>query len=119
MKKKTRKAAIAAMILASSMLLSACRNNAIKKPVMYFYPEEDGTNITASIDFDGTFTTVYPYFTDEKEHSWDFTADKDGTITIDDTRYGYLFWEGIGNNPYTIKSGYCVEKKTMYHSLKK
>ncbi len=63
-----------------------------KKPVMYFYPEADDTRVKVSLDFDGQFTTIYPSFTDEASHRWEFNADRDGTIKIGDRQYSYLFW---------------------------
>ncbi len=84
-----------------------------KKPVMYFYPEADNTGIKASVDFAGRFTTVYPAFTDEAGHSWEFEADRDGTIRIGEREYGYLFWEGVPDTGLSIDTGYCVAQKDL------
>ncbi len=84
-----------------------------KKPVIYFYPETDDTRIKVSLGFEGKFTTVYPAFTDASAHKWDFRADRDGTLRIGGREYGYLFWEGVPNNRYSIDTGYCVAKKDL------
>ena len=84
-----------------------------KKPVIYLYPEEDDTSIKVSLDYDGTFTTVYPEFNSESDYTWEFVADHDGTITIDGKDYGYLFWEGGHESEYTIDSGYCVARDDL------
>jgi hypothetical protein len=103
-------------------------DNVIKKPVMYFYPEQDNTLISVSIDLDGKFNAVYPefnnlYLLDIKNgkrtvtpNTWVFRADKDGTLTITDNlfqeqHYNYLFWDGTFNKKLTIDNGYCVAKE--------
>ncbi|WP_026498111.1 hypothetical protein [Butyrivibrio sp. WCD2001] len=119
MRKTKTHVILTALIFSMSMLLSACNNSGEVtsdedgdlKPVMYFYPTEDNSAISASIDYDGVFSTVYPDFS--SDNTWNFIADKDGTISISDKEYGYLFWEGTHNGNYTITSGDCVAKEDL------
>lgn len=65
----------------------------MKKPVIYFYPEET-LNVTTSLAVNGELTFTYP----EIRRGWDFTVQPDGTLCKDNRRYPYLFWEGTGEN---------------------
>ncbi len=59
------------------------------KPVIYLYPEE-ATDIALSVDIhDGKHPFYYPKYKDE----WKCTAQPNGTLTIEDEQYRYLFWE--------------------------
>ena len=62
-----------------------------EKPVLYLYPEEE-TEVTVTLDFDGTLTSTYPDYGD----GWTVTARPDGTLTDPATgrEYYCLFWEG-------------------------
>ncbi|AEA42237.1 hypothetical protein [Fluviicola taffensis] len=60
----------------------------VKKPVIYLYPE---TDLALSIDLKpaGNLTFSYPQYSNE----WKGVAHPDGSITIDEKTYPYLFWE--------------------------
>lgn len=77
------------------------------KPVIYLYPEQDGTEISVTLDYNGTLTTLDPEF--NISNGWTVTANKDGQITLGDKQYKYLFWEGNPNNQYNFFSGFCVK----------
>ncbi|RKM55155.1 hypothetical protein D6853_10495 [Butyrivibrio sp. X503] len=77
------------------------------KPVIYLYPEEDGTEVEVSLDYDGNLNELIPEFS--SENKWEVVADKDGTITYDGQTYEYLFWEGDPNYEYDFFSGFCVK----------
>lgn len=77
------------------------------KPVIYLYPQQDNTEITVTLDYNGTLTTLDPAF--NVENGWKVTAGTDGKITLGEQTYDYLFWEGIPNNQYNFFSGFCVK----------
>ncbi len=115
-----KKGILAAVVLAT-ILMSGCEigleNQCDEKPVLYVYPEKNNTEVQLSLDYDGSLTTVYPAFT--KENCWEFTADKDGTITMSDREYNYLFWEGEDSRETKIDTGYCVAKEDLVPFLEK
>ena len=75
------------------------------KPVIYLYPEEE-TEVTVSLDFDGTLTSTYPDYGE----GWTVTAAPDGTLTdLNSGRTYYcLFWEGIIDRQFDLSAGFCV-----------
>lgn len=77
------------------------------KPVIYLYPQEDGTEVSVTLDYNGSLTELDPQF--NIENGWAVTADKDGTITLGDNSYNYLYWEGNPNVSYDFFSGFCVK----------
>ncbi len=77
------------------------------KPVIYLYPEEDGTEISVNLDYNGDITDLIPEF--NEENTWNVTADKDGQITFEGKKYNYLFWEGVPKYEYDFFTGYCVK----------
>jgi hypothetical protein len=60
----------------------------MRKPVMYFYPEET-TKISVDVKPQGSFTFTYPNI----DTGWNFTCDPNGTLTRGEESYRYLFWE--------------------------
>lgn len=58
------------------------------KPVIYLYPPTD-LAITATVKPKGAFTFAYPTY----ENGWKGIAHPDGSITINQSTYPYLFWE--------------------------
>ena len=90
------------------------------KPVIYLYPTEDNTKISVRMDYDGIFIELDPAF--NIDNGWNVTADKNGTIHLNDDKYDYLFWEGIPNATYHIDEGFCVKgedtKDFLEQSLK-
>ena len=90
--------------------LTACgaaeeRGDLAAKPVLYLYPEEE-TEVTVTLDFDGTLTSTYPDYGD----GWTVTARPGGTLTDPATgrEYYCLFWEGITDVEYDFSTGFCV-----------
>ena len=81
--------------------------NADLKPVIYLYPQEDGQEISVSLDYNGDLTELIPEF--NAENTWNVTATKDGTITFEGKEYDYLFWEGVPKFEYDFFTGYCVK----------
>lgn len=74
------------------------------KPVIYVYPEEK-KKVSIKLDFIGDLTYTYPRYGD----GWDVIADVDGTLTINERQYSYLFWEGTDNNIWNINKGNVVK----------
>ncbi|GAB5416105.1 MAG: hypothetical protein Crog4KO_13100 [Crocinitomicaceae bacterium] len=60
----------------------------LRKPVLYFYPEET-TNLSVEVLPKGEFTFTYPNI----ESGWEFTCTPDGTLQNGEKSYRYLFWE--------------------------
>ncbi len=77
------------------------------KPVIYLYPEQDGTEIAVSLDYNGDITDLIPEF--NSENTWTVTADRNGAITFEGQKYNYLFWEGVPKYEYDFFTGYCVK----------
>ena len=78
-----------------------------RKPVIYLYPEEDGTEVSVTLDYDGNLTELDPIF--NVDNGWKVTADRDGTITYEGEKYDYLYWEGYPEHKYNFFSGFCVK----------
>jgi len=77
------------------------------KPVICLYPEKD-TEVTVNVAPQGDFTFTYPLY----ENGWKGTAHPDGSITVADKTYPYLFWEARQNssNPFTGSKGFVVSR---------
>ncbi len=76
------------------------------KPVIYLYPQNE-TDVSVKLNFAGDLTVTYPTYND----GWIVTASPDGTLTDSGgRRYGYLFWEGVPDEPVSeITSGFVVK----------
>ena len=76
-----------------------------EKPAIYLYPEEK-TQVTVTLDLDGTLTSTYPDYGE----GWTVTAQPDGTLTDPETGRTYycLFWEGIIDRQFALSTGFCV-----------
>ena len=101
--KKLLTLSLAALLAAA---LAGCSDFGLSaKPVIYLYPEEE-TEVTVSLDFDGTLTSTYPDYGE----GWTVTAAPDGTLTDPDTGRTYycLFWEGVTDAEYDFSTGFCV-----------
>jgi hypothetical protein len=94
----------------------------VRKPVIYLYPTET-TNIALNVDPTGEMIFTYPSL----ENGWNVSADPDGTITYNEKKYNYLFWESsqadhdniIPQNTGTVVSGaniisYLEEQLTTF-----
>ena len=78
--------------------------DAVEKPVIYLYPEQE-TTVSVSLDYAGTLTATYPAY----EDGWTVTAEPDGTLYDESgNEYSYLFWEGENNTDYDFSTGFCV-----------
>ena len=95
------------MTLAAGLLAAALAGCGAKnaKPVIYLYPEEE-TQVSVTLELDGTFTSTYPDYGD----GWTVTAQPDGTLTDPETGRTYycLFWEGIIDRQFDLSAGFCV-----------
>ena len=77
------------------------------KPVIYLYPQEENTEISVRLDYNGDITELIPEF--NSENTWTVTANPDGQITFEGQQYDYLFWEGGPKYEYDFFTGYCVK----------
>ena len=77
------------------------------KPVIYLYPQQDGTEITVKLDYSGSITLLDPAF--NIENGWSVVANTNGQITLGDRTCSYLFWEGNPSNKYDFYSGFCIK----------
>lgn len=76
------------------------------KPVIYLYPEKK-TDVSVKLLYNGRLTVTYP----EYGNGWNVTAYPGGRLLnhADGREYSYLFWEGVGNTEYNMKSGFVVK----------
>lgn len=77
------------------------------KPVIYLYPIKD-MEVTTTVNPNGKFLFTYPTY----ENGWKGTAHPDGSITIAEKNYPYLFWEGshkMTAADMDLKKGYMVK----------
>lgn len=88
---------------------------AAAKPVIYLYPERV-TDVSVSLDFNGTLTSTYPHYDGE----WNVTAHPDGTLIDENGREYYcLFWEGVQDVEYDFSHGFCVKGEDTAEFLEK
>ena len=99
-------AALTAVVSVNAGTFGAC-TGADRKPVVYLYPTEDGTEVSVNLDYDGDITDLIPEF--NAENTWNVTANTDGKITFEGQEYNYLFWEGVPKYEYDFFTGYCVK----------
>ncbi len=79
--------------------------NAVYKPVIYLYPEEE-IEVSVNLTLDGRLTCTYPAYND----GWTVTASPDGTLTdAKGQTYNYLYWEGETYTQYDLCKGFCVK----------
>ncbi|MGX7107227.1 hypothetical protein ACWOBE_05425 [Hutsoniella sourekii] len=79
-----------------------------KKPILYFYPEEE-TEVHAQLDIKPEkFVATYPAYPSD---GWRVVAQPDGTLTDPKTQleYSYLFWEADLDADYDLSKGYVVK----------
>jgi hypothetical protein len=88
----------------------------VKKPVLYLYPESD-TEVSVSLQAKGQLTFTYPDYS----KGWKGTAHPDGSVTIHEKSYPYLFWES--EQPFNTfdfeLGGFLLTKETVVASLEK
>lgn len=88
-----------------------------EKPVIYLYPETD-LDVTVQVVPKGHFTFTYP----EIGNGWKGIAHPDGSISVDNKTYPYLFWEAEDQLPATaidLKKGFVVKGKEAVTFLEK
>ncbi len=82
-----------------------------EKPVIYVYPDKT-QHVNIQLDVNGKLGFTYPAY----NSGWDFTADPDGTIHMNDKIYSYLFWDGEANVSLGEKerqSGFIVQRDSL------
>ncbi|MNU80955.1 hypothetical protein D3C71_706030 [compost metagenome] len=89
---------------------------AVKKPVIYLYPESD-LEVSVDLKPQGNLTFSYPDYT----AGWNGIAHPDGSITIDQKEYPYLFWESEQHfNHFNLESGgFVIQQASVTESLEK
>lgn len=82
------------------------RQYAVRKPVIYLYPEET-TDVSVNLEFKGDLTVTYPAY----NNGWNVTAQPDGTLLnhADGKEYPYLFWEGKHGMEMNFSEGFVVK----------
>lgn len=86
-----------------------------EKPVIYVYPDVT-KNINITLNVQGNLSYTYP----EYKNGWNFIADPDGTIHMNEKEYDYLFWDGSVNLNYEnadLSSGFVVKKDSLTQFL--
>lgn len=81
--------------------------NAVRKPVIYLYPET-AQDINVKVHFEGDLTHTYPKY--NASTGWNVTASPDGMLTDHKSgkAFSYLFWEGQSSFQYTLNEGFVV-----------
>lgn len=74
-------------------LAMSTRETMYYKPVIYLYPAVE-TDVEVKIDIKGTHPFLYPEYND----GWKCKADPNGTLTIGEETFNYLFWEAHGKD---------------------
>ncbi len=64
------------------------QNQQVRKPVIYLYPEQT-QQVNLTVKPRGKMTFTYP----TSDGTWSLQADPNGTLTVNDKKYNYLFWE--------------------------
>lgn len=83
----------------------------VKKPVIYVYPTKT-ESISIKLDVNGKLGFTYP----EYNKGWNFVADPDGTILLNDKKINYLFWDAdlnITTSKIKLCEGFIVNKKDL------
>lgn len=82
-----------------------------EKPVIYFYPDAT-QQVSVQLNVTGQLGFTYPAY----NGGWNFTADPDGTIHMNDKEYDYLFWDGDTKvNMQSIErfDGFLVQRDSL------
>lgn len=82
-----------------------------EKPVIYFYPDAT-QQVSVQLNVTGQLGFTYPAY----NQGWNFTADPDGTIHMNDKEYDYLFWDGETHvNMQSVErfEGYLVQRDSL------
>ena len=93
------------MLLFGSMILEIIKRFAVK-PIIYIYPEENGTKVSVTVSNPEKLTCTYPKYGE----GWEVLADKDGTLTDNTGRKYYsLYWEGKDYKNSNFDEGFVVK----------
>ena len=85
-------------------------DGAIKKPLIYFYPEQE-TDIKVKLDVKWELIADFPEY-DEEIKGWEITAYPNGKIIEDEKEYSYLFWEAnFDDNSWDLSKWFIIEWK--------
>jgi len=96
---------IAAILFFISEILTIITNFAAK-PIIYIYPEQDGTVINVNVSDPEKLTCTYPKYND----GWKVIASKDGTLKDESGRHYYaLYWEGKDFTNSNFEDGFVVK----------
>lgn len=88
-----------------------------EKPVIYLYPKSD-LNVQVTVEPRGEMTFTYP----EMGKGWNGTAHPDGSITVNNKTFPYLFWEAKQSAATTavdLKKGFIVKGSEAVAFLEK
>lgn len=96
-------AVLAALLLFGQIYYERITSVMVKKPVIYLYPKTP-IQVKVNLDFSGKLTCTYPLYND----GWTVDALPDGTLSVDNQTYNYLYWEGKSNEKYDFSKGFCV-----------
>ena len=99
------------LIIAVAMYIYNSANATVKKPVIYFYPEEE-CEISVKLKNEELLTSTYPKYQNE----WNIRAFPDGMITDLDTGKDYysLYYESKLKNEAKIeKDGFIIKGKDI------
>ena len=85
-----------------------------KKPIIYFYPEEE-MDLSVKIANDDRLLTSYPKYDD----GWNIHLNEDGTFTTNDSdrEYYALYFEARSNYDCTFEEGFYVNKDNALNFL--
>ncbi len=77
----------------------------VKKPIIYFYPEEE-MDLSVTFVNEEMLTTTYPKY----DGGWNIHLEEDGTITLpgSDREYYGLYYESVPNYECTFDEGFYV-----------
>lgn len=82
-----------------------------EKPVIYVYPDAT-RQVSVELGVNGDLGFTYPAY----NKGWDFTADPDGTIHMNDKQYDYLFWDAqtfINITKVDQNAGFVVKRENL------
>ncbi len=88
----------------------------VKKPVIYFYPEQT-MDIKVLLDVNGKLDFTYPKY----DQGWNFTANRQGELFFGNETFNYLFWEGsdakVATANLNLDEGFKVCSDTLLSFL--
>ncbi|HYG53510.1 MAG TPA: hypothetical protein VD905_21630, partial [Flavobacteriales bacterium] len=90
------------------------------KPVIYFYPPVT-TAVSVALNIKGKASFTYPPYhhsngSDSAKDGWNFVADPDGTLHMNNKEYNYLFWDShtvLDEKELNFDKGFIVESTKL------